>query len=201
MPGPATSGNAWLHRSRSAPCASPRSTLCPSPSPPACSSCCSAAWGRHGGWGARSSWRGTSLGESCRLWNGRRPGARSPARRPRTPGVTGRRCGRVVTGLRIGTPHGSLPEGLFLRYGRFLRERRSMRESRDIKESPVLRERRGVRERRPGPEPPPGDQPVHDDRCPEADHEQQRRSEEHTSELQSRRELVCRLLLEKKKTE
>src|SRR5204863_3674021 len=27
-----------------------------------------------------------------------------------------------------------------------------------------------------------------------------RRSEEHTSELQSRRELVCRLLLEKKKT-
>src|SRR5690349_22403098 len=27
------------------------------------------------------------------------------------------------------------------------------------------------------------------------------RSEEHTSELQSRRELVCRLLLEKKKTE
>ncbi len=49
-----------------------------------------------------------------------------------------------------------------------------MRESRDIKESPVLRERRGVRERRPGPEPPPGDQPVHDDRCPEADHEQQR---------------------------
>src|SRR5438874_10421115 len=29
----------------------------------------------------------------------------------------------------------------------------------------------------------------------------QERSEEHTSELQSRRELVCRLLLEKKKTE
>src|SRR5690349_22534325 len=28
---------------------------------------------------------------------------------------------------------------------------------------------------------------------------QQRRSEEHTSELQSRRDLVCRLLLEKKK--
>src|SRR5204863_9029888 len=28
-----------------------------------------------------------------------------------------------------------------------------------------------------------------------------RRSEEHTSELQSRRDLVCRLLLEKKKTE
>ena len=26
---------------------------------PACSSCCSAAWGRHGGWGARSSWPGT----------------------------------------------------------------------------------------------------------------------------------------------
>src|SRR3712207_6876613 len=30
--------------------------------------------------------------------------------------------------------------------------------------------------------------------------EQQRRSEEHTSELQSRQYLVCRLLLEKKKT-
>src|SRR6266496_5912250 len=30
---------------------------------------------------------------------------------------------------------------------------------------------------------------------------QQRRSEEHTSELQSRRDLVCRLLLEKKKNE
>src|SRR5204862_7759646 len=29
----------------------------------------------------------------------------------------------------------------------------------------------------------------------------ERRSEEHTSELQSRRDLVCRLLLEKKKTE
>src|SRR5690349_23709224 len=29
--------------------------------------------------------------------------------------------------------------------------------------------------------------------------DEQRRSEEHTSELQSRRELVCRLLLEKKK--
>src|SRR5204863_7953654 len=31
-------------------------------------------------------------------------------------------------------------------------------------------------------------------------HRTQRRSEEHTSELQSRRDLVCRLLLEKKKT-
>src|SRR3712207_8511509 len=31
------------------------------------------------------------------------------------------------------------------------------------------------------------------------DHAQQRRSEEHTSELQSRQYLVCRLLLEKKK--
>src|SRR5690349_23490035 len=30
--------------------------------------------------------------------------------------------------------------------------------------------------------------------------ERQKRSEEHTSELQSRRDLVCRLLLEKKKT-
>src|SRR3712207_7093482 len=32
-----------------------------------------------------------------------------------------------------------------------------------------------------------------------AEHEQGRRSEEHTSELQSRQYLVCRLLLEKKK--
>src|SRR5690349_22097469 len=31
------------------------------------------------------------------------------------------------------------------------------------------------------------------------DHHKNRRSEEHTSELQSRRDLVCRLLLEKKK--
>src|SRR5438874_10725731 len=30
------------------------------------------------------------------------------------------------------------------------------------------------------------------------EHEERRRSEEHTSELQSRRDLVCRLLLEKK---
>src|SRR5690349_23712115 len=35
-----------------------------------------------------------------------------------------------------------------------------------------------------------------DDRAPDAAHV---RSEEHTSELQSRRDLVCRLLLEKKK--
>src|SRR3712207_8971393 len=33
----------------------------------------------------------------------------------------------------------------------------------------------------------------------ESHHEEQRRSEEHTSELQSRQYLVCRLLLEKKK--
>src|SRR2546428_7688120 len=33
-----------------------------------------------------------------------------------------------------------------------------------------------------------------------ADRLEQRRSEEHTSELQSRSDLVCRLLLEKKKT-
>src|SRR6266496_188012 len=35
---------------------------------------------------------------------------------------------------------------------------------------------------------------------PEAASRGRRRSEEHTSELQSRRDLVCRLLLEKKKT-
>src|SRR5690349_23656576 len=37
-------------------------------------------------------------------------------------------------------------------------------------------------------------------RIHEADDPRQARSEEHTSELQSRRDLVCRLLLEKKKT-
>src|SRR2546429_5058720 len=38
-------------------------------------------------------------------------------------------------------------------------------------------------------------------RChPVLDHESKLRSEEHTSELQSRLHLVCRLLLEKKKT-
>src|SRR5204862_7160498 len=36
-------------------------------------------------------------------------------------------------------------------------------------------------------------------RMPRARHSKTRRSEEHTSELQSRRDLVCRLLLEKKK--
>src|SRR2546428_4045260 len=35
---------------------------------------------------------------------------------------------------------------------------------------------------------------------PDADHGRKSRSEEHTSELQSRSDLVCRLLLEKKKT-
>jgi hypothetical protein len=50
--------------------------------------------------------------------------------------VTGRHYGRVVVGLRIGTPNGFLPEHLFLRV------RRSMRELRDIKEGPVRRERR-----------------------------------------------------------
>src|SRR5438874_9180007 len=34
--------------------------------------------------------------------------------------------------------------------------------------------------------------------CPRASCRSRRRSEEHTSELQSRRDLVCRLLLEKK---
>src|SRR5258707_6786067 len=35
--------------------------------------------------------------------------------------------------------------------------------------------------------------------CEEADHDGEQRSEEHTTELQSRQYLVCRLLLEKKK--
>src|SRR5690349_24147794 len=35
--------------------------------------------------------------------------------------------------------------------------------------------------------------------CPDRRIRRRRRSEEHTSELQSRRDLVCRLLLEKKK--
>src|SRR3712207_8198379 len=46
-----------------------------------------------------------------------------------------------------------------------------------------------VRDRQPGDQPPPG-RPFH---------EAVDRSEEHTSELQSRQYLVCRLLLEKKK--
>src|SRR5437868_11427277 len=42
--------------------------------------------------------------------------------------------------------------------------------------------------------------PVHDHRCSDAQGiEHTGRSEEHTSELQSRFDLVCRLLLEKKK--
>src|SRR3989442_6883340 len=54
------------------------------------------------------------------------------------------------------------------------------------------------------PEYPTGDWgPVEADRLIEADGRKWRtlRSEEHTSELQSRPHLVCRLLLEKKKTE
>src|SRR2546427_6375106 len=39
----------------------------------------------------------------------------------------------------------------------------------------------------------------HDEQHGEADHGQAMRSEEHTSELQSQSNLVCRLLLEKKK--
>src|SRR5690349_24193022 len=39
----------------------------------------------------------------------------------------------------------------------------------------------------------------HADRNPQAEASRSARSEEHTSELQSRRDLVCRLLLEKKK--
>src|SRR5690349_22700539 len=51
--------------------------------------------------------------------------------------------------------------------------------------------------RRPG-SPPRPDRPAA--RRPSApDHAGRERSEEHTSELQSRRDLVCRLLLEKKK--
>src|SRR5216683_6879226 len=40
---------------------------------------------------------------------------------------------------------------------------------------------------------------VHTQRAPDGDGRQGLRSEEHTSELQSRSDLVCRLLLEKKK--
>src|SRR5690349_24212864 len=51
-----------------------------------------------------------------------------------------------------------------------------------------------------------GDRPADDERLApparlERIGEQEPRSEEHTSELQSRRDLVCRLLLEKKKKE
>src|SRR5256885_10476489 len=48
---------------------------------------------------------------------------------------------------------------------------------------------------------PAGDRrPAHDRRTPRAHPEPRDRSEEHTSELQSPCNLVCRLLLEKKKT-
>src|SRR5690349_24210488 len=40
---------------------------------------------------------------------------------------------------------------------------------------------------------------AHDDPRDRGTHAAEQRSEEHTSELQSRRDLVCRLLLEKKK--
>src|SRR5438874_4637432 len=45
------------------------------------------------------------------------------------------------------------------------------------------------------------DKPKPDEEQAAKQGQQQFRSEEHTSELQSRRDLVCRLLLEKKKTE
>src|SRR3712207_7613807 len=44
------------------------------------------------------------------------------------------------------------------------------------------------------------DQPGEVEHEEEAQHDDQQRSEEHTSELQSRQYLVCRLLLEKKTT-
>src|SRR6266403_4853170 len=46
--------------------------------------------------------------------------------------------------------------------------------------------------------PAPGEGPAASGIC--SSHRDGRRSEEHTSELQSRRDLVCRLLLEKKKS-
>src|SRR5688572_32532951 len=43
-------------------------------------------------------------------------------------------------------------------------------------------------------------QPTVQERCNQRNSQRQQRSEEHTSELQSQSNLVCRLLLEKKKT-
>src|SRR5690606_41609715 len=64
---------------------------------------------------------------------------------------------------------------------------------------PIFRGRRcpgHAARRRPGP----GRRPVRPDRPrSRRDSESDHRSEEHTSELQSRENLVCRLLLEKKK--
>src|SRR3712207_8159640 len=71
--------------------------------------------------------------------------------------------------------------------------------------------RPALRDRRPGPGDADGDaHPEHGDgrrppahlgpRRPAARVHREARSEEHTSELQSRQYLVCRLLLEKKKT-
>src|SRR5256885_10473800 len=59
----------------------------------------------------------------------------------------------------------------------------------------LFRSQRGQREHR---QPGDGNSLVTDD-FPERGERQQRRSEEHTSELQSPCNLVCRLLLEKKK--
>src|SRR2546428_13995450 len=47
--------------------------------------------------------------------------------------------------------------------------------------------------------PPKGDPEQDEEKCQQQSQAEQDRSEEHTSELQSRSALVCRLLLEKKK--
>src|SRR5258707_11107819 len=56
------------------------------------------------------------------------------------------------------------------------------------------------RQRRRAGEHPQRDRHVHVAELPVATRQRARRSEEHTSELQSRQYLVCRLLLEKKTT-
>src|SRR5215471_632019 len=68
--------------------------------------------------------------------------------------------------------------------------------------SPGRHHRPASRACRRGPPPRPGDHsaPEHGRRpSPRGSPPSRSRSEEHTSELQSRREIVCRLLLEKKK--
>src|SRR3712207_7644672 len=72
---------------------------------------------------------------------------------------------------------------------------RSHRRERSRREPPVLQAGHLADDQQLGAlEPPLGEHP------PQVRHDLLLRSEEHTSELQSRQYLVCRLLLEKKKT-
>src|SRR3712207_8256387 len=70
---------------------------------------------------------------------------------------------------------------------------------RSVGSEPGSLDRVVVREDDPARRPPPGRQARGSPRGDQPSHPSRLRSEEHTSELQSRQYLVCRLLLEKKK--